>query len=79
MTRILLLAAALWASTPLAAQELNDDTFDKWYAFILPKESELSWRKIGWRETLGEAWLEAQQKDMPILLWAMNGHPCGCT
>jgi hypothetical protein len=22
---------------------------------------------------------EAQEKDRPILLWAMNGHPLGCT
>ena len=26
-----------------------------------------------------EAWLEAQKKERPILLWAMNGHPLGCT
>ena len=79
MTRIPLIAAALLASSSLAAQELKQETFDTWYSHILPKPSELTWRTIGWRGTLGEAWLEAQEKDMPILLWAMNGHPCGCT
>jgi hypothetical protein len=79
MTRIALMTAALLAASSLAAQELKDGTFDTWYSYILPKRNELVWRTIGWRETLGEAWLEAQKKDMPILLWAMNGHPCGCT
>ena len=79
MTRIPLMTAALLAASSLAAQELKDGTFDTWYSYILPKENELAWRTIGWRETLGEAWLEAQKKDMPVLFWAMNGHPCGCT
>ena len=79
MTRIPLIAAALLASSSLAAQELKQETFDTWYSYILPKTSELAWRTIGWRGTLGEAWLEAREKDMPILFWAMNGHPCGCT
>ena len=79
MTRIPLMTMALLAASPLAAQELKDESFDTWYSYILPKESELAWRTVGWRGTLGEAWLEAREKDRPILLWAMNGHPCGCT
>jgi hypothetical protein len=79
MTRIPWIAAALLAWSSLAAQELKEETFDNWYSYILPKTSELTWRTIGWRRTLGDGWLEAQEKDMPILLWAMNGHPCGCT
>jgi hypothetical protein len=79
MNRIPLVAAALLAASSLAAQDLKDETFDTWNSYILPKESELAWRTVGWRGTLVEAWLEAQEKDMPILLWAMNGHPCGCT
>ena len=79
MTRIPLIAVTLLASSSAAAQTLKEETFDTWYRYILPKKSELTWRMIGWRETLGEGWLEAQKKDMPILFWAMNGHPCGCT
>jgi hypothetical protein len=79
MKHIPRIAAVLLAASSLAAQELNEKTFDTWYAFILPKTSELAWRAIGWRGTLGEAWLEARTKDLPILFWAMNGHPCGCT
>jgi hypothetical protein len=77
--RPVLLAAAVLATTPASAQELTQKTFDTWYKYIIPKESELTWRKIGWRPTLGEAWIEAQKQDKPILFWAMNGHPLGCT
>ena len=79
MTHIRLIAAALLAASSLTTQELKEETFDTWYTSILPNKSELTWRTIGWRGTLGEAWLEARQKDRPILLWAMNGHPLGCT
>ena len=79
MTHIHLMAAAALVASSLTAPDLQEETFNTWYRSILPKQSELAWRTIGWRGTLGEAWLEAQQKDMPILLWAMNGHPLGCT
>jgi hypothetical protein len=79
MIHIRLIAAALLAASSLTAQELNEATFDTLYSSILPKKTELTWRTIGWRGTLGEAWIEARQKDMPILLWAMNGYPLGCT
>jgi hypothetical protein len=74
-----LVVAAVLAATPAAAQELTEKTFDWWYRYIVPKESELTWRKIGWRGTLREAWTDAQKQDKPLLFWAMNGHPLGCT
>jgi hypothetical protein len=77
--RPVLLVATLLAATPASAQELTEKTFDTWYNYIIPKESELTWSKIGWRGTLGEAWIEAHHQDKPILFWAMNGHPLGCT
>ena len=78
MSPVLLVAAVL-AAGPASAPELTEKTFDSWYRYILPKESELTWRRIGWRGTLGQAWIEAHKKDKPILFWAMNGHPLGCT
>ena len=35
----------------------------------------MSYREIAWRPSFWEAVIEAQEKDMPIFLWAMNGHP----
>jgi hypothetical protein len=59
--------------------ELNDQTFTKWRDHIRPKPEELGWQAVPWRSTFWDAVLEAQQKDMPILVWAMNGHPLACT
>ena len=79
-TTILVLLATL----PAAAQELTGDTlpqwgFEKWFSHVVPGEEELQWRRIPWRATFWDAVIEAQDKDRPILLWAMNGHPLACT
>lgn len=73
MSTILALAALL------AAQDLTEDSLEKWRAYLTPPPEELAWRKIPWRATFWEAVVEAQEKEMPILLWAMNGHPLACT
>jgi hypothetical protein len=77
--RYLHFLAAMLVVSSLPARELTEETFERWFAYLLPKESELTWRRIGWRGTLKEAMLEAREKDMPILFWAMNGHPLACT
>ncbi len=59
--------------------ELTGQTFKKWIDEILPKPEELSWKKIHWRPSFWAAVVEAQETEKPILLWAMNGHPLGCT
>lgn len=46
-------------------------------AILLPSENR--WSEIPWRPNLGEAIGEARKEDKPILLWMMNGHPCGMT
>lgn len=62
-----------------AAPELNQTTFARWRDYILPAPDELHWREIPWRTSFGQAVSEAHERDKPILLWAMNGHPLGCT
>ena len=37
------------------------------------------WKEIPWRPSFGEAIKDARKADKPILLWVMNGHPCGMT
>lgn len=46
---------------------------------VLPDASELAWKALGWRASLWQGVIEAQAAEKPILLWAMNGHPLGCT
>jgi len=79
MRTIRIVAFGMFLGLPIAAQELNEESFKKWHSFIVPKEEELAWQKIPWRNSLGEAVAEAREKDKPILLWAMNGHPLACT
>jgi hypothetical protein len=32
-----------------------------------------------WLLTFGEGMLAASEQEKPLLFWAMNGHPLGCT
>jgi hypothetical protein len=58
---------------------LTDDTLRKWIDVIRPTEADNKWERLEWRTELGAAVDEAKALQRPILLWAMNGHPLGCT
>lgn len=62
-----------------AVPELTEANLDEWIQFIRPSTEELGWRAIRWHSSLSEAAEEAEALQRPILLWAMNGHPCGET
>ncbi len=63
----------------LPAQDRKDDSFEPLFASVVPTARELSWRTVPWRANFWDAVIEAQEKDKPLLLWAMNGHPLACT
>jgi len=50
-----------------------------WRAHIRPAASDVAFAEIPWLATFeaGVRAADAQQK--PLLFWAMNGHPLGCT
>lgn len=81
------LALLLLVGAPLPAQEgardtapvLDAQTFAALRGLVLPSAEELAWKRHEWRASLWEGVIEAQELDKPILLWAMNGHPLGCT
>jgi hypothetical protein len=75
MLHTLLATVALLGAPP----ELNDQTYEHWRDFIRPEAKELRFLEIPWRESFVAAVNETQEVDRPILLWAMNGHPLGCT
>ena len=58
---------------------LNEETYVMWRDYIQPTEQELAWSSIPWRSSFQEGLIEAAAKQTPMLLWAMNGHPLGCT
>lgn len=53
-----------------------DDLADRIAAMRPPAEA---WRRIAWRTDLAAARREASARDRPLYLWAMDGHPMGCT
>lgn len=61
------------APTPTAA------THARWLEFLLPDATETAYRAVAWRTQFWPAVQEAKQLGRPILFWAMNGHPLGCT
>jgi hypothetical protein len=53
--------------------------YERWARAIEPDEQERSYEQIAWRNAFGSAIAEARALGRPVLLWAMNGHPLGCT
>lgn len=60
-------------------QELTDKNYEEIRRQIMPTAAEEEWRKIEWHPTLWDGVIKAQKDDKPILFFAMNGHPFGCT
>lgn len=67
------------STAPAKAQELTAEACAQVRDTVLPSVTDDQWRAIPWRDTLREAVLEADAQNRPVLLWAMNGHPLGCT
>lgn len=60
--------------------ELNEQNFARLRDYIVPTPEELRWEEaVPWRTSFWSAVVEAQARNMPILAWAMNGHPLACT
>lgn len=67
------------AMTPVLVSNLDQDNFDAWAQHIWPRASELSWEQIDWLPTFEEGMRSGDALGRPVLMWAMNGHPLGCT
>jgi hypothetical protein len=63
----------------LLASCAGQSQMEKWRDLILPGPEETRYQAIDWRPTFWDAVVEAHQKKVPVLLWAMNGHPLACT
>lgn len=65
--------AAVQSVPPISPSE-----FEKFLKDLVPHASE-PWETIPWRTDLLAARAEAIATSRPLFLWAMNGHPLGCT
>jgi hypothetical protein len=62
----------------LAPSGLTFDEFKALHAQLQPAKDE-AWRTIPWKVSLIEAQAAAAREKKPIFIWAMDGHPLGCT
>ena len=58
----------------LPAQDL-----DAWRDVLRPSAEELRFTTIDWAPTFLGGVRRAAEEERPLLFWAMNGHPLGCT
>jgi hypothetical protein len=81
MLKRLLIALLLLplAVSAYQAEEVTERNFQRLRDHIMPSAAEEEWRKIPWRTTYWQGVVDAQKADKPVFLFAMNGHPFGCT
>jgi|GEM_PF-3673262 len=72
-------APVLTLETITASTKLTEGSYSNVLNSVLARPPKELWTDISWRPNLAEAIREAREKDKPILLWMMNGHPCGMT
>ena len=58
---------------------LTSKSYEMWRNYITPTKNESLWKSIPWRSSFRQGLLDAIEDQKPLLLWAMNGHPLGCT
>ena len=63
----------------LPLPELSVADVPRWRDHVRPSTDELAFEEIDWLPSLAEGLVRANAEARPLLLWAMNGHPLGCT
>ena len=66
------------ASATGRSQEWSDAEFANLNKSVCQAPNE-TWRTIPWKTDLLEAQRTAVAESKPIFIWAMDGHPLGCT
>jgi hypothetical protein len=61
-----------------AEEDITEQRFLQLYRQLQPAVDE-PWRTIPWRTSLLDAQRQAITEKKPIFIWAMDGHPLGCT
>ena len=73
------LAAWQDSETTWTGISLNQKDFRQLRQTILPDPTEIDWRELPWETSFYQGLQKAASERKPLLLWAMNGHPFGCT
>jgi len=62
----------------LVAGELTEADFRRLHA-KLQQSKDAPWKTIPWKIALLDARKAALAENKPVFIWAMDGHPLGCT
>ena len=65
-----IIAQPAWALTDAEFQKLHRE---------LQSDPKATWRTIPWKTSVLDAQAVAAREGKPIFIWAMDGHPLGCT
>ncbi len=57
---------------------LDEAEFQKLHRQLQP-DPKAVWRTIPWKTSVLDAQTAAAREGKPIFIWAMDGHPLGCT
>jgi hypothetical protein len=68
----------IFALALLLGDELSVEEFEKLHKQLQPPKDE-AWRSIPWKVDLLQAREQAARESKPLFMWAMDGHPLGCT
>ena len=61
-----------------SALGLTEAEFQKLHRELQPNP-QATWRTIPWKTSVLDAQAAAAREGKPIFIWAMDGHPLGCT
>ncbi len=71
-------AGLLGTISVLQAESLDAKEFDRLHKMLQLSEDE-PWRTIPWKISVLDAQRASIKEGKPIFIWAMDGHPLGCT
>ncbi len=71
-------ALGIFCLTGIAIGQVTEDEFDALQHSLQPTGKE-TWRTIPWEISILKAQKRAAQQQKLLFIWAMDGHPLGCT
>lgn len=78
ITYLVLVASVITTNCLAAESNWNDPKFQELHQSLQHSADEI-WRTIPWKTSVLDAQQAASKENKPIFIWAMDGHPLGCT
>jgi hypothetical protein len=75
--RVLPPALLLWTTLAATGAELTPEEFQRLHRDVQPAKE--AWTTIPWQSSLIPGQQRALAEGKPLFIWAMDGHPMGCT